>query len=90
MKAKCDECNEVFEPIIKTDNINNEIDKSYIECIKCGQQFILFYTDETIRNLQSIIKKAKDINEFEKIRNEIAQRMKLIKDQMEGVSKKIQ
>ena len=59
MLALCDAgCGKTFDaPKVLLDELDDGIEKSYIRCSHCLREYVMFYTDEFIRELQSHIKK---------------------------------
>lgn len=85
MKSICDECNKEFdidkfeEQIIKKD-----IREIHFKCPHCGKKYTCFYTDREIRKLQALQRKTKDIQEFNKLKEKVTNKMNKLKENMKN------
>lgn len=86
MKGICNlGCNQVFEdPIFKEEKVKEDINEVYFKCPKCGRKYTCFYTDREIRKLQALQRKTRDINEFNKLKEKVTERMNRLKDRMKN------
>ncbi|PTY77364.1 hypothetical protein B5V89_14890 [Heyndrickxia sporothermodurans] len=57
INAICDECEQEYLITgLETENIGEDIEKTFFTCPHCDKEYIAFYTDSEIRNLQTEIR----------------------------------
>lgn len=57
VRAECEECGHVFRVHMHTIRLPNRVDKHYFICPNCKTEFVSYYTDREMRQLQKEISK---------------------------------
>lgn len=96
--AKCNKScgHRFYVQHFKLDKLDNKVQKTYFNCPNCGREYVCFYTDESIRKLQSKMRelhrrmkwadadKLKQlVQEEAQLRDTIAQGMASVKQEVE-------
>ncbi|MCY7486625.1 hypothetical protein [Paenibacillus alvei] len=58
-EVKCNECSKEFRIVsIQVKPVKDDIEKNYFDCPHCNSEYLVSYTDTSIRALQKKIQKA--------------------------------
>ncbi|MDZ5608586.1 transglycosylase [Bacillus pseudomycoides] len=57
VKAKCEKCDQEFRVHMHTIRLPNRVDKHYFICPHCKTEFVSYYSNREIRQLQKEISK---------------------------------
>ncbi|PFQ75658.1 transglycosylase [Bacillus cereus] len=57
VKAKCEVCEHVFRVQMLTARLSNRVDKHYFNCPSCKTEFVSYYSNREMRQLQKEISK---------------------------------
>ncbi|MEN3131164.1 transglycosylase [Bacillus albus] len=57
VKAKCEVCEHVFRVQMLTARLSNRVDKHYFICSSCKTEFVSYYSNREMRQLQQEISK---------------------------------
>lgn len=82
----CEDCKEASEPVFQTIKRTN-YHEVIVKCSECGSSTTCYYTDNKIRKLQKEqvnAREARDIEEAERIYEEVSRRMNELKERIEG------
>lgn len=91
MKLKCDgenSCGKEFDLLgakLKTENIENDLEKTYFTCPYCGKEYVVCYTDERIRNKQKAAREVKGMPELREFMEEIDSDIQKLRERMESI-----
>lgn len=95
-RVVCDKCSNEFELKLKTKKHINNIEEIYFKCPNCGEKFVSYFADKSIRLKQKKInklweeyKKAKNQEEVVKVAEKIAVFKAEIKADMEELRRKM-
>lgn len=80
MKATCDNCGMETEVIFDERDIGEGFEETFFRCDKCNVKYTCFITDEYVRSLHKKLERTDDIAEVTKLRNEVNERMKKLKE----------
>jgi len=89
MKGICSTCNRIFTDTqikFQEAKVKKDIIEVYYKCPHCKKKYTCFYTDKEIRRLQAKQRATKDVNEFNKLKEEVTKRMNELKRRMKGIN----
>lgn len=88
MQVFCDECNKDFEIELLVQDLDGGVEKVHFFCPECGHEYMAYYTDASIREKQTKMKKLQEKYKAAAEFRDIKQTQKLFR-QMERFKKEI-
>lgn len=96
----CDKCKKEFIMSIKTEELENNIERAYLECPHCNKQYTSYYTNALVKVKQKRIKRLAekqkglkgtgDIRQAQKVYNQYQKLKKEIGKDMDNLRKRIE
>ncbi|KEK22492.1 hypothetical protein [Bacillus gaemokensis] len=68
VKSRCEKCGHIFTVIFRQKRLPNRIDKHYFICPKCKEEYVSYYSNRKMRQLQDEISEM--YSRFRKCRTE--------------------
>ncbi|ARF67227.1 hypothetical protein B7C51_04455 [Paenibacillus larvae subsp. pulvifaciens] len=90
MKAICNKgCNKEFFAAFRTKRLKNGIEKIFFTCSQCGEEYICYYTDASIRKDQKRLRGLRlkhNKKEHDELHQKIKMKMDALKARMGSLS----